>query len=128
MKASSWDSCGAGEGANDYAIGTPDDVEAARAIKREPDESAWDVEHLLNVKGLPWDRKQEEMLGKEEFPARDGCTSESTSRSGSTVKLGDVEVVLQSAQRIIDQSLTKANAENEWQSAMRDDAFWSRAS
>ena len=42
---------GAGQDANDYAVGTPDGVEAARAIKLEPDESAWDVELLLSVKG-----------------------------------------------------------------------------
>ena len=37
---------------------TPDGVEAARAIKLEPDESAWDLELLLSVKGLPWDRER----------------------------------------------------------------------
>ena len=51
VKASSLDLFGAGQGANDYAVGTSDGVEAARAIKLEPDESAWDV-------GLPWDRKR----------------------------------------------------------------------
>ena len=37
------------------------------------------------------------------------------------VKLQDVEVVLQSPQRIIDKSLTAANAGNEWKVQMRDD-------
>ena len=44
--------------ADEYAIGTPDGVEAARAIKLEPDESARVVEFLLSVKRLPWDRKR----------------------------------------------------------------------
>ena len=46
---------GAWQRANDYAVGTPDGMEAARAIKLEPDESAWDV-LLSSLKGLPWDR------------------------------------------------------------------------
>ena len=122
---------GAGQCANDHAVGAPDGVEAARAIKLEPDESAW---------GLPRDRKrrdstigecvprtplpagvlcqqsveQEEMEGKEACLARDGCTSARTLRSGRTVKLRDVKVVLQSPQSIIDQSLTTAKAGHEW--------------
>ena len=44
---------GAGQGANDYSVGTPDGVEAARAIKLEPDVSARDVELILSVVGLP---------------------------------------------------------------------------
>ena len=43
---------GAGQGATDNAVGTPDRVEAPRAIKLGPDESAWDLERLLSVKGL----------------------------------------------------------------------------
>ena len=47
---------GGGGGANDYAIGTPDGVITARAIKLMPAAEAWDVELLLSVRGLPWDR------------------------------------------------------------------------
>ena len=128
---------GAGQGANDYAVGAPDGVEAARAIMLEPDDSAWDAELLLSAMELPWDRKrrdptmgqraentvagffrhqsleQEEMDGKEEFAVRDGCTSERTSRSGSTVELRSVKVVLLSTQRMICQSLATANAGHE---------------
>ena len=41
-----------GQSANDHTAG------ASRAIKLEPDENDWDVEHLLSVVDLPWDRKQ----------------------------------------------------------------------
>ena len=40
---------GGGVGASDYAIGAPDGVQPARAIKMD----AWDIELLLAVKGLP---------------------------------------------------------------------------
>ena len=49
---------GHGGGANDYAIGTPDGVVPGRAIKLMPESDAWDVELLLAVKGLPWDRQR----------------------------------------------------------------------
>ena len=79
-------------------------------IKLELAESAWDVKFLLNVEGLPWDRKrrgatirenlprtslpaevplpteQEDMECKEEL-VRDGCRSQRTSKSDRTVKL-----------------------------------------
>ena len=45
-------------GATDYAIGTPDGVEAGRAIKPLPATAAWDGELLLASKGLPWDRQR----------------------------------------------------------------------
>ena len=44
---------GGGVGASDYAIGTPDGVQPARAIKMVPEIEAWDIELLLAVKGLP---------------------------------------------------------------------------
>ena len=44
---------GGGVGASDYAIGTPDGVQPARAIKMVPEIDAWDIELLLAVKGLP---------------------------------------------------------------------------
>ena len=43
---------GAGQGANEYAIGTLGGVEAGRAVKLEPEERAWPVELLLSVKEL----------------------------------------------------------------------------
>ena len=49
---------GVGMGAADYAIGTPEGVKAGRAIKLVPEVDAWDVELLLAVKGLPWDRRR----------------------------------------------------------------------
>ena len=39
-------------GASEYAIGTPDGVQPARAIKMVPEIDAWDIEWLLAVKGL----------------------------------------------------------------------------
>ena len=48
---------GGGVGASDYAIGTPDGVQPARVIKMVPEIDAWDIELLLAVKGLPWDRR-----------------------------------------------------------------------
>jgi hypothetical protein len=47
-------------GPNDYAVGTPDGVMAARAIKLMPEEDAWDSELVLAVKGVPWDRMKAE--------------------------------------------------------------------
>ena len=44
---------GGGVGASDYAIGTPDGLQPARAIKMVPEIHAWDIELLLAVKGLP---------------------------------------------------------------------------
>ena len=49
--------------------------------------------------------------GKEECPARDGCT---TRKKLETVEFRDVRVVLQSPWRMIDQSHTTTNAANEW--------------
>lgn len=49
---------GAGQGTSDYAIGTPDGVEADRAIKLGLEKSAWNVGFLLRVKGLLWDGKR----------------------------------------------------------------------
>ena len=49
--------------------------------------------------------------GKEECPARDGCT---TRKKLETVEFRDVRVVLQSPWRMIDQSDTTTNAANEW--------------
>ena len=53
---------GGGVGASDYATGTPDGVQTARAIKLVPESDAWDIEWLLAVKrtslgssaGRPW--------------------------------------------------------------------------
>ena len=57
--------------------------------------------------------EHEEMEGKEEFTAHDGCTSEGSSGFRSMVKLWDAKVVLQTPQRTVDQSLTAANAGND---------------
>ena len=67
----------AGQGANDNAVGTPDGVEPTRAIKLEPDESAWDVwsacrEHRSHQE-FPCQQSVEQD-DKEEFLAHDGCT------------------------------------------------------
>ena len=59
---------GAGHAANDYAIGPPDGVIAARAIKLEPVKSTRDVELLLSVKELPWDRKRRDPTIKVSVP------------------------------------------------------------
>ena len=48
------------------------------------------------------------MESKEKFLACDGCASERTLRSRSTVKLRDVKVIFPSPQRIFNQSLTDA--------------------
>ena len=55
---------GAGQGANDCTVGTPDGDAAKQAIKLEPDDSAWDVEHLWSVKELPLDRKRRDDQGQ----------------------------------------------------------------
>ena len=128
---------GAGQSANDHAVGTPDGVVTARAIALEPDKSVRDVELLLPVKGFRGTasdgtrrsgsgcRKHccppavvpvfaNRASSRREFLTRDGCTLEGTSRSRSPVKLQDVKVVLQTAQKMIDQFLTTANAKIEW--------------
>ena len=61
---------GVGVGASDYAIGTPDEVQTARAIKFVPESDAWDVELLLTVKGLPWDRRRADPAARLRLPAR----------------------------------------------------------
>ena len=48
----------AGQAAIDNTIGTPDGLEAGRAMKLEPEESAWEVELLLSVKRLSWDGRR----------------------------------------------------------------------
>ena len=58
-----------GVGASDYAIGTPDGVQPARAIKMVPEIDAWDIELLLAVKGLPWDRRQADPAARIRLPA-----------------------------------------------------------
>ena len=45
-------------------------MEAARAIKLEADESAWDVELLLSVKWLPWDGKGRDPTMRVSMPRR----------------------------------------------------------
>ena len=145
MKAPFLGLLGVRQGANDYAVGAPDGVEAARVIELEPNESAWDEELLLSMNWLSWDGtrpddqgqhventvanknsfcrqslEQEEMEGKEDFLATDGCTSERTSRSGSTVELRDVKVVMQTPQS----NRTTSRSCECWkrvQSAMRDE-------
>ena len=57
---------GGGVGASDYAIGTP---EAARAIKMVLEIDAWDIELLLAVKGLPWDRRRADPAARIRLPA-----------------------------------------------------------
>ena len=49
---------GVGVGASDFAIGTPDGVQPARAIKMVLEIDAWDIKLLLAVKGLPCARRR----------------------------------------------------------------------
>ena len=60
---------GGGVGASDYAVGTPDGVQPARAIKMVPEVDAWDIELLLAVKGLPWDRRRADPAARIRLPA-----------------------------------------------------------
>ena len=60
---------GGGVGVSDYAIGTPDGVQAARAIKMVPEIDAWDIELLPEVKGLPWDRQRADPAARIRLPA-----------------------------------------------------------
>ena len=52
---------GAGQGANDYAVGTPDGVEVWHG-------RSWDVELLLSVQGLPWDRNRRDPTVRVSMP------------------------------------------------------------
>ena len=63
--------CGT-QDANDDAVGAPDGVEAARAIKLEPDEGSCDVELLLCVKELSWDRNRRDPTIIVSIPPRAG--------------------------------------------------------
>ena len=56
-------------GASDYAIGTLDGVQPARAIRMVPQIDAWDIELLLAVKRLPWDRRRDDLAGRIRLPA-----------------------------------------------------------
>ena len=56
-------------GASDYAIGTPDGVQPARAMKMVPEIDAWDIDLLLAVKGLPWDRRRANPAARVCLPA-----------------------------------------------------------
>ena len=58
---------GGGVGASDYAIGTPDGVQPARAIKM-PEIDASVFELLLAVKGLPWNRRRADPAARIRFP------------------------------------------------------------
>ena len=60
---------GAGGGSQDYAIGTHDGVVPARAFKPVLGGDAWDRELLLAVKGLPWDRRRQNVAVRIEIPA-----------------------------------------------------------
>ena len=60
---------GGGVGASDYAIGTPDGVQPARAIKMVPEIDAWDTGLLLAIKGLPWDRRRADPAARTRLPA-----------------------------------------------------------
>ena len=81
----------------------------------EPDESAWEMELLLSVTGLPWDRMRRDptiRVSVPRTPLLPGVFS--ASRASSSRRWRDVKVVLLSPQRITDESLTIANAGNEW--------------
>ena len=56
---------GGGVGASDYAIGTPDGVQPARAISMIPEINAWDIELLL---GLPLDRRRADPAARIRLP------------------------------------------------------------
>ena len=96
---------GGGVGAGDYATGTPDGVQTARAIKLVPESDAWDIELLLAVNWLPWDRRRADPtarirlmapeeppehvlpppVGEPEGPERDESTSDVMWKFASTV-------------------------------------------
>ena len=61
---------GGGVGASDHAIGTPDGVQPARAIKMVLEIDAWDIELLLAVKELPWDRRRADTAARIRLPAQ----------------------------------------------------------
>ena len=60
---------GGGVGASDYATGSPDGVQPARAIKMVPEIDAWNIELLLAVKGLPWDCRRADPAARIRLPA-----------------------------------------------------------
>ena len=60
---------GSGVGAIDYAFGTLDGVQPARAIKMVPEIDAWDIELLLAVKGLPRHRRRADPAARIRLPA-----------------------------------------------------------
>ena len=108
---------GAGQSANDHAFGTPDVKGLPRDRKRH-DPTVW-----VSVPRTPLPARvcfcqqslqQEEMEARETSQPATGVTSEGTSTSRSMVKFRDVKIVLQLPRRMIDQSLTTANAQNEW--------------
>ena len=57
------------KGASDYATGTPDGVQPARAIKMVLEIGAWDIEFLLAVKGFPWDPRRADRAARFRLPA-----------------------------------------------------------
>ena len=119
---------GAGQDANDYARARRKCLErgasplacegaAMGPQATRPDDQGQHAENTVASRSSVADRasSRRRRRGKEEeFLARDRCTSERALRSGSAVKLRDVKVVLQSPQRVLDQSLTTTNAGNEW--------------
>ena len=60
---------GGGVGASDNAIGTPDGVQPARAIKMKREIDPWDIDLLLAVEGHPWDRQRADRAARIRFPA-----------------------------------------------------------
>ena len=60
---------GGGVCASDYAIGTPDGEQPARATKMVPEIDAWDIELQLAVKALPWDRRRADPAARIRLPA-----------------------------------------------------------
>ena len=114
---------GAGQGAIDHSFGAPGGVDAARAIKLEPDASAWEV--LLECAGAamgpqatrPIDqgRRAENTVACRSFVAEkaSGRTT-GVHQKERWVKLGDAKVGLQSPQKTLDQSFTTTNAGSEW--------------
>ena len=69
-----------GVGASDHAIGTPDGVQPARAIKMVPEIDAWDIELLLAVKGLPWDRRRADPAATNSSPGSRGVRQSTSCR------------------------------------------------
>ena len=60
---------GGGVGASDYAIGAPDGVQPARAIKMVPEIDAWDIEFAAGSQRTSLDRRRADPAARIRLPA-----------------------------------------------------------